>query len=80
MAPPHQHHWLRRPAFEYHANQAQRRRKVSHSYDELALGLMEEESLWDGRQAVREEWVLCDSILSLHENQPANPLFTVTNS
>ena len=29
---------------------------------------------------MREEWVLCDKHpFSLHENQPANPLFAVTN-
>jgi hypothetical protein len=79
MVPPRPHHRSGRPASKYHAKQAPRRRGVSRSYDELAWGLVEEESLWDGRQAVRQEWVLRDSILSLHENQPANPLFTVTN-
>jgi len=47
------------------ANQARRRRGVSTSYDVLALRPIAEETLRDGRQAMREEWVLCDSILSL---------------
>jgi hypothetical protein len=42
----------------------------SLSYDVLALGPIAEETLWDGRQAMREEWVLCDSILSL-QREPA---------
>lgn len=52
---------------------------LSHFYDVLALKPIAEESLWGGRQAIGEEWVLCDSILSPNENRPANPLFAVTN-
>jgi hypothetical protein len=71
----HEHAW----ASGSRQKRAQRRRGASHSYDVLALGPIAEESFWDRRQAVREEWVLSDSIHSLHENQPANPLFAVSN-
>jgi hypothetical protein len=51
--------------FRQRAKQARRRRGASPSYDDRALGPIAEESLCGGRQAVGEEWVLCDSILSL---------------
>ncbi len=72
-------HPLGHSAFRQLAKQARRRRGGLHSHDVLAPGPIAEEALLFGRQALRRERVLCDSILSLHENQRANPLFAATN-